>query len=102
MKRRLTKKTSPRTNTTPWDSKPPTWPLAKLVVEAIRQAMAGWRRFRPSPYEASKGIQLGALVCMVDSDDEQQQLFLGPDGGSMKLVSERSARSGHQLRSPVG
>jgi transcription elongation GreA/GreB family factor len=56
-------------------------------AEAIRQAMANWRQFRPSPYDARKGIQLGALVCLVDSDDKQQQLFLGPDGGSMKLVS---------------
>jgi len=56
-------------------------------AEAIRLAMASWRQFRPRPYEASKGIQLGALVCLVDSDDKQQQLFLGPDGGSMKLVS---------------
>ena len=55
-------------------------------AEAIRQAMANWRQFRPSPYDAGKGIQLGALVCLVDSDDKQQQLFLGPDGGSMKLV----------------
>ena len=56
-------------------------------AEGIRQAMANWRQFRPRPYDASKGIQLGALVCLVDSDDKQQQLFLGPDGGSMKLVS---------------
>ena len=56
-------------------------------AEAIRQAMANWRQFRPRPYDASKGIQLGALVCLVDSDNKQQQLFLGPDGGSMKLVS---------------
>ena len=57
-------------------------------AEAIRQAIANWRQFRPRPYDASKGIQLGALVCLVDSDDkQQQQLFLGPDGGSMKLVS---------------
>jgi transcription elongation GreA/GreB family factor len=56
-------------------------------AEAIRQAMANWRQFRPRPYDASKGIQLGALVCLVDSDDKQQQLFLGPNGGSMKLVS---------------
>ena len=54
---------------------------------SIRQAMTNWRQFRPRPYDASKGIQLGALVCLVDSDDKQQQLFLGPDGGSMKLVS---------------
>ena len=54
---------------------------------AIRQAMAHWRQFRPGPYDASLGIQLGALVCLVDADDKQQQLFLGPDGGSMTLVS---------------
>ena len=56
-------------------------------AEGIRHAMATWSQFRPSPYDASKGIQLGALVCLVDSDDKQQQLFLGPDGGSMKLGS---------------
>ena len=55
---------------------------------AIRQAMANWRQFRPSHYDASIGIQIGALVCLVDSDDKQQYLFLGPDGGSMKLVSD--------------
>ena len=56
-------------------------------AEGIRQAIANWRQFRLRPYDASKGIQLGALVCLVDSHDKQQQLFLGPDGGSMKLLS---------------
>lgn len=55
-------------------------------AEAIRQAMAGWQQFRPRPYDASQGIEVGALVCLVDADDRQQQLFLGPAGGSMKLV----------------
>ncbi|MEI6547354.1 MAG: GreA/GreB family elongation factor [Burkholderiales bacterium] len=56
-------------------------------AEAVRQAMAHWRQFHPRPYDASKGIQLGALVCLVDADGKQQQLFLGPDGGSMTLIS---------------
>ncbi len=56
-------------------------------AEAIRQAMAQWRQFRPSPYDGGKGIQLGALVGLVDADDQRQQFFLGPDGGSMKLLS---------------
>jgi len=56
-------------------------------AEAIRQALAHWQQFRPRPYDASKGIQLGALVCLVDSDDQQQHIFLGPGGGSMKLLS---------------
>lgn len=55
-------------------------------AEAIRQAMAHWRQFRPGLYEASRGIQLGALVCLVDLEGKQQDLFLGPDGGSMSLV----------------
>lgn len=56
-------------------------------AEAIRQAMADWRQFRPHAYDASKGIQLGALVCLVDADGKQQQIFLGPNGGSMTLVN---------------
>ena len=56
-------------------------------AEDIRQALANWHQFRPRPYDASKGIQLGALVFLVDSADKQQLFFLGPDGGSMKLVS---------------
>ena len=56
-------------------------------AEAIRQALAHWRQFRPRPYDAGLGIQLGALVCLVDPDGQQQQLFLGPAGGGMKLHS---------------
>ena len=71
-------------------------------AEAIRQAMANWRQFRPRPYDASKGIQLGALVCLVDFDDKQQQLFLGPDGGSMKLVSGSQLVQVISSGSPLG
>lgn len=56
-------------------------------AEAIRQAIAHWHQFRPHPYDASRGIQLGALVCLLGADDRQQLLFLGPAGGSMQLVS---------------
>jgi transcription elongation GreA/GreB family factor len=71
-------------------------------AEAIRQAMVTWRQFRPLPYDASKGIQLGALVCLVDSNDEEQQLFLGPDGGSMKLVSGARVVQVISSEAPIG
>ena len=71
-------------------------------AEAIRQAMANWRQFRLRPYDASQGIQLGALVCLVDSDDKQQQLFLGPAGGSMKLVSGSHLVQVISSESPLG
>lgn len=61
-------------------------------AEAIRQAIGQWQQFRPRAYDAGQGIQLGALVRLghADDDEKQQQLllFLGPDGGSMKLALE--------------
>jgi transcription elongation GreA/GreB family factor len=71
-------------------------------ADAIRQAMAHWRRFRPRPYDASKGIQLGALVCLVDSEARQQQLFLGPDGGSMTLASGAQLVQVISCEAPLG
>lgn len=55
-------------------------------AQAIRQAIGHWRQFHPRPYDARQGIQLGALVSLVDADDQQQHVFLGPEGGSMKLL----------------
>ena len=71
-------------------------------AEAIRQSMARWRRFRPNPYDASQGIQLGALVCLVDSEGKQQQLFLGPEGGSMKLISGAQLVQVISCEAPLG
>ncbi len=71
-------------------------------AEAIRLAMAIWRQLRPRPYDASKGIQLGDLVGLVDSNDKQQQLFLGPDGGSMKLDSGAQVIQVISTQSPLG
>jgi transcription elongation GreA/GreB family factor len=64
--------------------------------------MSHWRQFRPAPYDASKGIELGALVCLVDSDDQQQHVFLGPDGGSMKLVNEAQLVQVISSKAPLG
>ena len=71
-------------------------------AETIRQAMSDWRRFRPSPYDAGKGIQLGALVCLIDADDRQQQLFLGPDGGSMTLLGGAQPVQVISAKAPLG
>lgn len=56
-------------------------------AEAIRQAIAIWRQFRPRPCDGDKVIQLGALVHLLDADNTVQRVFLGPVGGSMKLNS---------------
>ena len=71
-------------------------------AEAIRHALASWRQFRPRSYDVRQGIQLGALVCLVDSDDKQQHLFIGPDGGSMKLVSGTQLVQVISSQAPLG
>ena len=71
-------------------------------AEAIRQAIAHWQQFRPRPYNASEGIQLGALVCLVDAGNKPQQLFLGPDGGSMKLVCGSELVQVISSKAPLG
>lgn len=54
-------------------------------ADAIRQAIVSWRSFFPALYNPSQGIQLGALIVLVDADDKQQRLFIGPKGGNMTL-----------------
>ena len=71
-------------------------------AEAIRQVMANWRRFHPGPFEASRGIQLGALVWLADADGKQQCLFLGPVGGSMKLVCDGQPVQVISVEAPLG
>lgn len=71
-------------------------------AEAIRRVMSEWRQFRPGAYDASKGIQLGALVCLVDADDRQQQLFLGLAGGSMTLASGDQVVHVVSIEAPLG
>ncbi|KQO23554.1 GreA/GreB family elongation factor [Acidovorax sp. Leaf78] len=71
-------------------------------AEGIRQAIAHWRQFRARPYDASKGIELGALICLIDSDDKQHQFFLGLDGGSMKLFSGAQAVQVISSEAPLG
>lgn len=69
---------------------------------AIREVMSGWRHFQPSAYDASKGIQLGTLVCLVDADGRQQQLFLGLAGGSMALASGDQVIQVVSIEAPLG
>lgn len=71
-------------------------------ADAIRQAIDHWRQFRPAPYNASQGVQLGALVCLVDSNGKQQQLFLGPDGGNMKLANGTEYIQVISSKAPLG
>lgn len=71
-------------------------------AEAIRQTIGQWQQFRPRAYDASQGIQLGALVQLGDAQGQPQWLFLGPEGGSMKLVLDAVSVQVLSAASPLG
>jgi len=54
-------------------------------ADALRQALLQWHQWVPQPYQAELGIQLGALVTLVDAEGLGQLVFLGPEGGNMQL-----------------
>jgi transcription elongation GreA/GreB family factor len=54
-------------------------------AEEIRRALAAWRALQMRTYDDASGIQLGALICLVDPAQRQQWLLLGPDGAGLKL-----------------
>lgn len=65
-------------------------------ADAIRQAIVSWRSFSPALYNPSQGIQQGALIVLVDADDKQQRLFIGPnmtlscDGELTQVISSQA------------
>lgn len=103
MKRRITKRTVA-------DNKYDTLALEASYLatgqarraEAICQAIADWRQFLPRRYSAGQGIQLGALVCLLDANDRQQHLSLGPGGGSMQLASGTPRVQVSSSETPLG
>ncbi len=54
-------------------------------VEELRQTLITWRQLRLRPFDENRGVELGALVQLLDAHDRVRWLFLGPQGASMKL-----------------
>ncbi|WP_339489634.1 GreA/GreB family elongation factor [Pseudomonas sp. EL_65y_Pfl2_R95] len=71
-------------------------------VEAIRQTIATWRQLRLRAFSPGNGIELGALICLVDEHSTEQLMLLGPNGASMKLVHEGLAIQVISHDAPLG
>jgi len=58
-------------------------------VEEIGQRLRVWRQLQVRPYDDAKGIRLTSLVLLADENDQQQWLFLGPEGAAIKVQVEQ-------------
>lgn len=71
-------------------------------AEELRHTLGIWKQLVLRPFDPDVGIQLGALVCLADSQDRQQWLFLGPEGAAMKLHHEGHSVQVIGPQSPLG
>ena len=62
--------------------------ILALVLRGAFIAVGAAALFAPDAFFASTGIQLGALICLVDDRQLEQWLLLGPVGAGLKLERE--------------
>ena len=71
-------------------------------VEEIRQALKQCRAMALAPYDATSGIQIGALIELEAENGTTQWLFLAPDAAGLKLDHGGQTVTVITPRSPLG
>ncbi|WP_010176164.1 GreA/GreB family elongation factor [Pseudomonas sp. PAMC 25886] len=71
-------------------------------VEEIKQALMLCQNMQLHAYDDQRGIEVGALLGLVDENDRQQWLFLAPDGAGLKVDVVGQPVTVITPRSPLG
>lgn len=71
-------------------------------VEEIRQALSLFENLQLRDFDEEQGIQTSALVHLVNAQDQQRWVFLGPDGAGLKVQYEGSEILVITTRAPLG
>ncbi|MDF3197254.1 transcription elongation factor GreAB [Pseudomonas sp. 1912-s] len=71
-------------------------------VEEIKQALMLCQNMQLRAYDDQRGIEVGALLGLVDENDRQQWLFLAPDGAGLKVDVVGQPVTVITPRSPLG
>ncbi|NIL14995.1 GreA/GreB family elongation factor [Pseudomonas sp. AN3A02] len=71
-------------------------------VEEIKQALTLCQNMQLRAYDDQRGIEVGALLGLVDENDRQQWLFLAPDGAGLKVDVVGQPVTVITPRSPLG
>lgn len=59
-----------------------------LRIEELKQSIALYQHFRRPTFNAGATIELGALVCIEDDQEQQRHLLIGPAAGGLSIDSE--------------
>lgn len=71
-------------------------------VEEIRQALSLFENLQLRDFDDGQGIQTSALVQLVNEQDQQRWVFLGPDGAGLKVQFEGNEILVITTRAPLG
>jgi transcription elongation GreA/GreB family factor len=71
-------------------------------VEEIKLALTLCQTMQLRAYDDQRGIEVGALLGLVDENDRQQWLFLAPDGAGLKVDVVGQPVTVITPRSPLG
>lgn len=71
-------------------------------VEEIRQALSLFENLQLRDFDEELGIQTSALVQLVNEQDQQRWVFLGPDGAGLKVQHDGTEILVITSRAPLG
>ncbi|MDH5857910.1 GreA/GreB family elongation factor [Lampropedia aestuarii] len=71
-------------------------------MEEISQALQVCQNLVVRAYDAQRGIEIGALLCLEDAQERVQWLFLAPDAAGLKLDLHGQSITTITPRSPLG
>jgi len=60
-----------------------------MRIAELKQSIALYQHFQRPTFNARATIQLGALVCIEDDQEQQRRLLIGPAAGGLSVDSEQ-------------
>lgn len=73
-----------------------------MRIAELTQSIALYQNFQRPTFSAGATIELGALVCIEDDQEQQQRLLIGPAAGGLSIDSEQGAVQVITPTAPLG
>ena len=73
-----------------------------MRIAELKQSIALYQHFQRPTFSARATIQLGAVVCIEDDQEQHRHLLIGPAAGGLRIDSEHGAVQVITPTAPLG
>ena len=73
-----------------------------LRIAELKQSIALYQHFQRPTFNAPATVQLGALVCIEDDQEQQRRLLIGPAAGGLSIDSKQGPIQIITPTAPIG